>query len=198
MKKGIFIILMLLLSLNGFSQFQLEMKTFLSNFQADYTISKLNEDFKYYKQLKRLRKISSSSKALELKSNITHSNKNSYNQKRNQRIQVYSFAFERSENCDSAFLSLLECFPNHCIKIKEGQDVSHKITPSIFIINDTNIICVRTNCEDVNQKWMEIIQKTSDQFANSKSKIILTKCGKLTWTTKEKINEKAIRLYMKS
>ena len=72
---------MLLLSLNGFSQFQLEMKTFLSNFQADYTISILNEDFKYYRQLKQLRKISSSSKALELKSNITHSNKNSYNQK---------------------------------------------------------------------------------------------------------------------
>lgn len=188
----------MLLSINGFSQFQLEMKTFLSNFQADYTISILNEDFKYYRQLKQLRKISSSSKALELKSNITHSNKNSYNKKRNQRIQVYSFAFERSENCDSAFLSLLECFPNHCIKIKEGQDVSHKITPSIFIINDTNIICVRTNCEDVNKKWMEIIQKTSDQFANSKSKIILTKCGKLTWTTKKKINEKSIRLYMKS
>ena len=95
--------------------------------------------------------------------------------------------YNNKTTCDSAFNKFLKCFPNACIKVEKGQDKRHKITPSIYIVNETHIICVRTGCEEVNEKWNEAVLKAVKTFATKKSTIIWTECGKLTWTTKEKI-----------
>ncbi len=62
-----------------------------------------------------------------------------------------------------------------------------KITPSIWIFTDQSIFIARTACEQVDKKWTNFKSEFADTFAAKDSEIIVTECGKLTWTTKEKL-----------
>ncbi len=117
----------------------------------------------------------------------SHSNKNSYNKTVYTRIQMWQFDFETKEKCKQAIDSLFNCFPNNCAKIKRQVDQGVKITPSIWIFTDKKIVIAKTACEQVDQKWTEFKKEFVEYFANNETEIIVTECGKLIWTTKDKI-----------
>jgi len=124
---------------------------------------------------------------IAIKAKESHSNKNSYNKTVYTRIQMWQFDFETKEKCKQAIDSLFNCFPNDCAKIKRQVDQGIKITPSIWIFTDKKIVIANTACEQVDQKWTEFKKEFVEYFANNETEIIVTECGKLTWTTKEKI-----------
>jgi len=124
---------------------------------------------------------------IALKAKKSHSNKNSYDKTVYTRIQMWQFDFETKEKRKQANDLLLNCFPNDCAKIKKHTDQGIKITPSIWIFTDKSIYIAQTACEQVDHKWNEFKREFSDTFADKESEIIVTECGKLTWTTKEKI-----------
>ena len=117
----------------------------------------------------------------------SHSNKNSYGKTVYTRIQMWQFDFDTNEKRKQASDSLLNCFPNDCAKVKRQVDQGIKITPSIWVFTDKSIFIAQTACEQVDKKWTEFKSEFADEFADNESEIIVTECGKLTWTTKEKI-----------
>lgn len=124
---------------------------------------------------------------IALKAKKSHSNKNSYDKTVYTRIQMWQFDFETKEKRIQATDSLLNCFPNDCANIKRQIDQGVKITPSIWIFNDKGIYVAQTACEQVDDKWTDFKSEFTNTFADDNSEIIVTECGKLTWTTKEKI-----------
>ena len=128
---------------------------------------------------------------ISLKAIKPHRNKNSYHKTVFTRIQMWQFYFENNENCKQVIDSLMKCFPYDCAKIKFGIDQSIKITPSIWIFADREIFVAKTSCEHVDEKWEAFKKDFAYTFAEEDSKIIVTECGKLKWTTKEEVkNEK--------
>ncbi len=160
---------------------------FLSTHSNKYTQEELNENTQYFRLLLPLRKMASSTKAVELKAKQTHSSKISRFQERNQRIGFYAFEYPNKKVCQLAVDSLLQCFPNFCIAVERGKPANGQITPSVYIINDKTVYCMETFCEDVNDQWQEMIKKFVSTFAAKGSTIILAECGKLEWTTKDKL-----------
>ncbi|ARN71169.1 hypothetical protein BST91_05645 [Nonlabens tegetincola] len=124
---------------------------------------------------------------IAIKAKKSHSNKNSYDKTVYTRIQMWQFDFETKEKRNQATDSLLNCFPNDCAKIKRQIEKGIKITPSIWIFTDKTIYIAKTACEQVDEKWTEFKREFSESLADNYSDIIVTECGKLTWTTKEKI-----------
>ncbi len=124
---------------------------------------------------------------LTLKEKTSHSNKNSYNKTVYTRINIWQFDFTSEEKCEQAIDSLLTCFPNDCAKIQKQVDQNLKITPSIWIMADQNIYIAKIACEHADEKWIKFKRDFAATFADDKNHIILTECGKLIWTTKEKI-----------
>ncbi|MFT7234064.1 MAG: hypothetical protein ACI8TA_003293 [Cyclobacteriaceae bacterium] len=122
---------------------------------------------------------------IAIKAKNPHSNKNSYDKTVYTRIQMWQFDFETKEKCKQATDSLLRCFPSDCAKIKRQIDRGLKITPSIWILTDDKIFIARTACEQVDKKWTDFKREFVAKFADRESEIIVTQCGKLTWTTKE-------------
>ena len=122
-----------------------------------------------------------------LKANKSHSNRNSYEKTVFTRIQLWQFDFATEEKYRQAKDSLLNCFPNDCAKIKRQTNQTIKVTPSIFILGSKRIIIASTACEQVDEKWKNFKREFADNFADNDSEIIITTCGKLTWTTKEEI-----------
>ncbi len=160
---------------------------FLASQTDKYTQEELNDNTQYFRLLLPLRKSATSSKAVELKSKIVHSTKNSRYVERNQLIGFYVFEYPNKKVCKLAVDSLLQCFPNFCVQVERGKPINDKITPSVYIINDKTVYCIETFCEDVNEEWEKILKSFVDAFADKSSTIILTECGKLEWTTKEKL-----------
>ena len=160
---------------------------FLSSMTDKYTEEELNDNTQYYRLLLPLKKSATYTKAVELKSKVVHSNKNSRFVERNQLIGFYAFEYPNKKVCKLSVDLLLQCFPNFCVAVERGKPINDKITPSVYIINDKTVYCIETFCEDVNEQWKEVLKKFVDTFADNSSMIILTECGKLEWTTKGKL-----------
>lgn len=126
---------------------------------------------------------------IAIKAKKSHSNKNSYDKTVYTRIQIWQFDFETSGKRKQATDSLLNCFPNDCSKITSSTNQDIKITPSIWVFTDKTIYVAQTACEQVDEKWTEFKSEFADTFAVIDSEIIVTECGKLTWTTKEKLKK---------
>lgn len=171
----------------SFAQTNTMSEQFLASQADKYTQVDLNDNTQYYRLLLPLRKMSSFTKAVELKAKATHSTKISRFQERNQMIGFYAFEYSNKKVCKLAVDSLLLCFPNFCIAVERGKPTMDQITPSVYIINDKTVYCIETFCEDVNEQWQEIIKNFVKTFAVSSSTIILTECGQLEWTTKDKL-----------
>ena len=124
---------------------------------------------------------------IAIKAKKSHSNKKSYDKTVYTRIQMWQFDFDTKEKRKQATDSLLNCFPNDCEKIKIQVDQGIKITPSIWVFTDKTIYIAQTACEQVDKKWSEFKSEFSNTFADNDSEIIVTECGKMTWTTKEKL-----------
>ena len=122
-----------------------------------------------------------------LKAKAAHSNKNSYGKSVFTRIQMWQFDFASSGKYNQVIDSLFKCFPYDCNRISEGEDKAIKIIPSIWIFAGNSIYIASTHCEQVDDKWRVFIKEFASEFAETDSKIILTECGKLTWTTKQKL-----------
>jgi hypothetical protein len=124
---------------------------------------------------------------IAIKAKKSHSNKNSYGESVYSQIQMWQFHFETKEKSEQIIDSLLNCFPYDCAKIKRGIEQGIKITPSIWIFADNNIYIARIACEQVDNKWTKFKNEFAATFADNDSEIIVTDCGKLTWTTKEQL-----------
>lgn len=159
-----------------FAQTQLDLFKIEQTFKTGYFVNSVEN------QNLHIKKSEIALKAIKL-----HSNKNSYDKKVYTRIQMWQFDFETNDKCKQVSDSLLNCFPNDCFKIKRQIDQGIKITPSIWIITDKTIYIAKTACEQVDEKWTNFKADFVESFADNDSEIIITECGKLTWTTKEKI-----------
>ncbi|PWJ33245.1 hypothetical protein BC781_1147 [Sediminitomix flava] len=163
-------------------------KTIL-NFASEQTDFEILQSFKagYFVNSIENHELHDKKYEIAIKAKKSHSNKNSYDKTVYTRIQMWQFDFGTTEKRIQATDSLLNCFPNDCAKIKRQIDQGLKITPSIWIIEDKTIYIARTACEQVDDKWTEFKGEFADSFADNSTEIIVTECGKLTWTTKEKI-----------
>ena len=164
-------------------------KTITEFAKTQFDIFKIEQTFKtgYFVNSVENQNLHIQKSEIALKANINHSNKNSYNKPVYTRIQMWQFDYETNEKRNQATDSLLNCFPNDCFKIKRQIDQEIKITPSIWVISDKTIYIAITACEQVDDKWTKFIADFVESLAKNDSEIIITECGKLTWTTKEKI-----------
>ena len=182
-------ILITILTFSLLTAFQDGQEKTILNFAKDQTDFEIIQTFKtgafvnsFANEMLHERKLE-----IALKARKSHSNKKSYDKTVYTRIQMWQFDFETKEKQNQATDSLLNCFPNDCAKIKRQIDQGIKITPSIWIFTDKTIYIAQTACEQVDEKWTDFKIEFSDTFAGNDSEIIVTECGKLTWTTKEKI-----------
>ena len=157
---------------------------FLAELTEQYNQTELTRKTQYFRMMLPLKKKASSSTTVELKAKTTHSDLKSQYVERNQTIGFYAFEFVSKSECSLALDSLLLCFPNFCSKVERDKPLEGKLTPSVYIINSTTIYCIETFCEDENEQWNTIVKKFVDTFADKKSVIILSDCGKLQWTNK--------------
>lgn len=160
---------------------------FLTSQTDIYNQEELTDYTQYFRLLSPLRKMASYTKAVELRAKQTHSTKVSRFQERNQTIGFYAFEYPNKKVCKLAVDTLLQCFPNFCIAVERGKPLTDQLTPSVYIINDKTVFCMETFCEDVNEQWQEMLKKFVTTFATNSSTIILTECGKLDWTSKDKL-----------
>lgn len=185
--KNITLLFFIFLTHFCFAQTNTISEQFLAGQADKYTQEELNDNTQYFRLLLPLRKSASYTKAVELKAKVTHATKISRFQERNQMIGFYAFEYPNKKVCKLSVDSLLQCFPNFCIAVERGKQVTDQITPSVFIINDKTVYCLETFCEDVNEQWQDILTTFVKTFASNSSTIIITECGKLEWTTKDKL-----------
>lgn len=104
--------------------------------------------------------------------------KNHYDQTVYQRLYIFAYKYDNSKKCQAAVDSLLNCFPNDCWKVTKGNNLKGiKITPSIFVFNENEIIACRIHCEHENEDWNKIKADFKNIFGTSTSDIITTGCG---------------------
>ncbi len=182
-------ILITILTFSLLTAFQNGQKKTILNFASDQTQFEIIQTFKtgvfvnsFANEMLHNRKLE-----IAIKAKKSHSNRNSYDKTVYTRIQMWQFDFETKDKREQATDSLLNCFPNDCAKIKRQINQGIKITPSIWIFTDKTIYIAQTACEQVDEKWTDFKSGFSETFADKDSDIIVTECGKLTWTTKEKI-----------
>ncbi len=131
----------------------------------------------------------SKKREVAIRAKAPHSNQNSYNRSVYAKIQMWQFDFPSKETGDQAVDSLLKCFPNDCAKVQRQKAAGIKVTPSIWVLTGRTIYLARIACEQVDEKWVKFRQDFAESFAETDSEIIVTECGRLVWTTKEKIKE---------
>ena len=169
------------------AQTNIATENFISGTREKYVRQELNSETQYFRMLIPLAKAASATKTVELKAKKTHSNRNSRFLDRNQMVGFYAFEYANKKACKQSVDSLLKCFPNFCVTIENGTPAEGQFTPSVYIINNKEIYCIETYCEDVNEQWEEMKKKFIDTFATNASILIVTSCGKLEWTSKEKL-----------
>lgn len=165
------------ISIVGFAEKQISSFDIIKNEKYDYFVKSIEESRLYKQKYK-----------TAIKSKKSHSNENSYNKKVYTRIQIWQYDFESEEKCKHAISILLNCFPSDCSVLKTKEKRKLKITPSIWILAEKSIYIARTVCGQVDEKWNKFQKDFIDTFANNKNDIIVSKCGELEWTSKEKIN----------
>lgn len=190
MKTGIKLLILTLAFLPGFCALGQASKlcdSFLSNFVTDYKQIALSETDQDYVQLSSLRQRAIWTESIQLKALKTHSDSNSFFKNRFQRLSFFAFEYAAKKDCKSSVDSLLDCFPHDCSHVKLGEPNGGEMTPSVYIINATTAYCVLTSCEDMKTNWNEIIKKAINLFAGDSSEIIVVSCGRLEWSSKQKI-----------
>ncbi len=106
---------------------------------------------------------------------------NKYGQKSYQRPIVLILQFENKGKCDKAKELLMECFPNDCQKIEYDIDGGLKITPSIYLFSDKEIMIMKISCENENDSWIDL-KANFKRFVQSSTKILEAGCGEIEWT----------------
>ena len=120
--------------------------------------------------------MSSWKKIVTLKSKIKF--ENNYKQIVSQRLFLGFYKYENKVKCSAALDSLLACFGNDCAKIKWGEQVSSlKATPSIYIVNDSEIIVCHIRCEQINNSWEIFKDELIHTFGEENSGVIESGCG---------------------
>ena len=124
---------------------------------------------------------------LLLKAKQTHSNSQSFHKSVYARIQIWQIDFENEEKCSKAIMGLKKCFPNDCGKIIDQNSKPMKINPSIWIFTPTTIYVASIPCAQVDEKWTKFKKHFAVYFAFDNSEIIVSKCGGIEFTTKDKL-----------
>lgn len=106
---------------------------------------------------------------------------NKYNQKSYQRPEITILQFQNTSKCNKAKELLMNCFPNDCQKIEFDVSKSIKITPSIYLLSDMEIMIMKINCENEDGSWNKLKTKFK-RFAMENTKIIEAECGRIKWT----------------
>ncbi len=102
---------------------------------------------------------------------------NKYNQKVYQRLYFGTYQYETPEQCEAALDSLLDCFGTDCAPLKWGDTSrSFKITPTVYIIRDRQIIFCKTACEQHNASWDTFVSEMVAELAD-KHRYIVVGCG---------------------
>ncbi|MBO6516807.1 MAG: hypothetical protein JJ975_09675 [Bacteroidia bacterium] len=120
-----------------------------------------------------------------LKSLNSHSNENSYNLTVYSRIYLWQFDFSSNERCSQAIDSLMNCFPIDCTPIEKYENTPMKTPPSIWVLNKNSIYIAQTACEQVDSNWVTFKHEFVERLATDQAPVIVTDCGRLSWTTKE-------------
>jgi hypothetical protein len=123
-----------------------------------------------------------------LKAKLTHSNSQSFYKSVYACIQIWQIDFENEEKCSKAIVGLKKCFPNDCGKIVDHNSIPMKINPTIWIFTPTTIYVASIPCAQVDEKWTKFKQNFAAYFGFENSEIIVSKCGSIEFTTKEKLN----------
>ena len=74
--------------------------------------------------------------------------------------------------------SLLNCYGTDCGKLKWGEEgKSLKTTPSIYLINNKEIIVCKIHCDHTNDFWTKFKNELTTKFGCGTSRIIDAGCG---------------------
>jgi hypothetical protein len=84
------------------------------------------------------------------------------------------YQFVSKKKCKLALDSLLNCFGNDCVKIKWGESKDYISTcPSIYIINDYEILVCKTQPTYEVEFWYSIVSELKNKFEKATSRIIV-------------------------
>ena len=104
--------------------------------------------------------------------------KNKYGQTVYQRLFLGFYQYDSGKQCSAALDSLLNCFGTDCGKLKWGDNgKSLKTTPTIYLINEREIIVCKIHCEHTNDFWTTFKNDLTTTFGNGTSGIIEAGCG---------------------
>ena len=104
--------------------------------------------------------------------------KNKYDQKVYQRIYLGFYQYDSDKQCSVALDSLLNCFGTDCGKLKWSDNgKSLKATPTIYLINEREIIVCKIHCEHTNDFWTTFKHDLTTTFGKGTYRIIDAGCG---------------------
>jgi len=150
----------------------------------DFSFTDLDQSSQNYRQLSQLRNYSNSFNSSKVVSDSLFNNQQTYFKDRRLNLEMYMFGFSNADSISLGLDSLFKCFPNDCHVIFHKINRKGKFTPSIYIINKESVFVLKTDCENENDKWIEIATDAVELLSDNSSTIILTKCGELFWTSK--------------
>ncbi len=156
--------------------FQTSVDSFIKKYSADFTTvtktyNSAGNDFILDNKVK-----TSWDKTITLKCKTSF--KNHYDQKVYQRLFLGFYQYDTDKQCTAALDSLLNCFGTDCGKIKWGDNSkSLKTTPTIYLINEREIIVCKIHCEHTNDFWTTFKHDLALTFGNGSSGIIDASCG---------------------
>lgn len=158
------------------SDFQTSVDSFIKKYSEDFTtvtetFNYDGNDFVLDKKVK-----TSWDKTVTLKHKTAFKNK--YDQTVYQRLFLGFYQYDTDKQCSAALDSLLNCFGTDCGKINWGDNgKSLKTTPTIYLINEREIIVCKIHCEHTNDFWTTFKHDLTMTFGNGTSGIIDSGCG---------------------
>jgi hypothetical protein len=158
------------------TDFQTGVDSFIKKYSADFTtvtgtFNSNGNDFILDKKVK-----TSWSKTVTLKSKTAFKNK--YDQTVYQRLFLGFYQYDTDKQCSAALDSLLNCIGTDCGKLKWGdKGKSLKTTPTIYLINEREIIVCKIYCEHTNDFWTTFKNDLTTTFTNTTFGIIDLGCG---------------------
>ena len=158
------------------TDFQTSVDSFIKKYSADFktvaeTFNSDGNDFILEKKVK-----TSWNKTVTLKRKTSFKNK--YDQTAYQRLFLGFYQYDTDKQCSAALDSLLNCFGTDCSKLKWGDNgKSLKTTPTIYLINEREIIVCKIHCEHTNDFWTTFKHDLTTTFENATSRIIDAGCG---------------------
>lgn len=154
--------------------FQLRISQYISSFETGYSVAHENTDQPKDKFAQKTNPVWY--KSLTLKSKKTFLNKNS--QQAYQRLFLSFYTYTDKVQCAAALGCLLQCFGGNCEQLEWNDTLtSLKITPTIYVISETDIAVCNRHCEQEGLEWESARKEFLETFAGADSKIISTGCG---------------------